>query len=100
MQLRDKVIAVAARLWDKAESQIEVEWKPDCFYLGVCAFKDDEDAEKGTLNWRVSIYPLPGIEPATDAAYQTDLLQALLDVLEGALRRKEVGLSLANLQVN
>jgi hypothetical protein len=98
--LKDKVIQAAARLWGKPESQIEFEWKPANYYVGVCTYLDEDDPDKGTLNWRVSVYPLPTEVPATDEAYQADLLHALLDVLEGALRRKEVRLSLSNLQVN
>jgi hypothetical protein len=98
--LGTRVLQVAARLWGKQLTDVYLEWQPEYFRAEVYAWVDDEDPDAGRHNRRVSIMPDSGVDPVTDPAYRTELLLALLDVLEGALRRKEAAEARVGLTLN
>lgn len=87
--LGSKILQAAARLWDKTESQIRLVWRPDLHRVEVYAWVNDDDPDEGSICREVHIRPPRGLDVVTDVPYRTELLLALLDVLEGALRRKE-----------
>ena len=98
--LEDKVIQAGARLWGKPESQVQFELDLAECTAGVFAFVDENDPEAGTMGREVIVYPKPGVDPEVSPEYYVELLQSLLDVIHGAMRRNSVNTSMALLTLN
>lgn len=97
--LSSKVISAAATLWGKPAKAVKIDVWGDNLGAEVWAWVNEEDPDLGMLSYRVWVRPTAEKE-AIDAAYRAELLLALLDVLEGALRRRATAKSMALMMGN
>lgn len=86
--LKTRIKEAAARLWGKPINQVHLEHRPESNRAEVYVWIDEEDPDKGRYMRQVFIWPQNEAEEASPA-YALEILFALLDVVEGALKRAE-----------
>jgi hypothetical protein len=91
--LEDRVRKEAAKLWGKPESQVYFELDLVEYTAAVYAY--NYNPYGGSMYREVIVLPKAGEDPETSEEYYVELLQSLLDVLQGAVRRGALRLSLA-----
>jgi hypothetical protein len=86
-KLEAKVLQGAAKLWEKTVDDVFLEIDSEANVASVYAFVRKDDPYLGTYGREVTIDSPTEVDESSPK-YTQELLLALLDVIEGALRRK------------
>lgn len=97
--LKTRIKEAASKLWGKPIAQVHLEHRPESNRAEVYVWIDEEDPDKGRHMRQTFIWPQNEAEEAS-TAYALELLFALLDVVEGALKREEASKARTRLTLN